>query len=462
MDLGERIGLAIRLLRGDYKALATIVPTWQEGKAAYPEFIYENLVKHGWRKNELIFACISATADTAASLHLLVHDKKSGKELPDHPLQKLIESPNPFMDEFDFWSAVTIYTYLAGRAYFEKERNNAGRVIHLWPLRPDWVKPIRSSQKFISGYQYAPVGIQPVTLLTRDVLDISYFDPLNPYQSTPPVLVAARVGDVDNSATDFLKVFFQEGGVPAGYIKTKKKLMEADVERIRARLKERYGGHEKWQQPMIFDQDADWGRTGLTFKEMGFEVLDARNEARVCMVLRVPPIIVGATVGLERSTFANYKEARSSWWEDILLPRYRKYQSRLQSQIANEFGDNLELKFDLSDVAALQEETDAKWNRANQGMVSGWVTLNEARDHVGLPQVQGGDVFLRNFSLFEVPVVRPGKSAKMEEKRFQPVPIEIERERGKQIEGMSTTLKGYFNHQLERIVEGAKPLARNP
>ena len=69
-------------------------------------------------------------------------------------------------------------------------------------------------------------------------------------------------------------------------------LSEAQVELIRKRWRERYGGSENWLEPAVLDADAKYEKTGLSFEEMGFETLDDRNEARICMVFNVPPIIV--------------------------------------------------------------------------------------------------------------------------------------------------------------------------
>lgn len=43
-------------------------------------------------------------------------------------------------------------------------------------------------------------------------------------------------------------------------------------------------------------------------------------EARVCAVLNVPSILVGFMVGLKRSTFSNYGEARASFYAETIAP----------------------------------------------------------------------------------------------------------------------------------------------
>lgn len=405
MNVFSRMALAFRALTGDTKTVATMIPSWQEGQPVYPEVKYDVMVKEGWRKNELIYACINKTANTAAQVDLLVKDR--GKVLEDHPLKLLINNPNPFMSQFDLWFSVLAYQKLSGWAVFEKERDGYGMPVRLWPLRPDWLHELPSSSNVIRGYKYEPPNLEPKYIRKEDVLAFRLFDPLGIYKHWSPVAVAARIGSVDNATTDFISLFFQQGGTPPGILKTKVKLNDDMVTDIRRRWRERYGGYHHWQEPAVLDSDAEYQKVGSSFQEMGFEVLDARNEARICMVLDVPPIMVSANIGLLRSTFSNYREARLAWWQDSLLPTYSNLEDGLITGLKEDFGD-VQTEWDFHRVPALQEERDARWDRAIKAFQSGAVTLNEFCAEVGLPDKgPTGDVFIRQLSQVEVPLRKP-------------------------------------------------------
>ena len=410
MNIFDRVRFGLDVLFSGEKALqATSVSGWEEGKPSYPVVNFETMAKQGYRKNELIFACVSKTANSASQVALRVYDKKTEQEIPDHPLRKLIEKPNSEMAEYDFWSANSIYEDLAGTAYWEKERSASGAVVGLWPLRPDWISPVKSSSEFIAYYIYEVPGTnQKIPIPREDVLVFKNFDPLNMYNGWPPVAVAARVGDVDNSTTDFISMFWKSGGMPAGILSTVQHLQDAQVTSIRKRWAKRYGGFKNWQSPAILDADAKFQKVGLSFQEMGFEVLDERNEARICMVMDVPPILVGAAVGLKRSTYSNYAEARKAWWQDTLAPMYQHYDDVMNTQIAPDFGDNIILKWDFSSVAAYQEEATQLWTRYLEGLRAGGITVNEFREGVNLPRLRNGDVLVRTLNQFDVPVVEEG------------------------------------------------------
>lgn len=394
-------------LRPSAKEISTVQSAWTTTKPEYPQTNFKNNVIHGWRKNELIFACLKAKGNTGSQLGIKLRNKRSQKEIEDHPLLDLLRKPNSYMDEFDLWTSVILYQHLAGRAIFEIRFNRGGIPIELHPLRPDWITPHSSGNDFIARYEYKVPGEGRSAFLDpHEVLDMVLFDPLDLYNGYPPISIAGRSGDIDNAQTDYLKRYFDEGGVPPGLLKTDQKMNKSKIDEILDLWRERYAGYRDWQTPMVLGQGYEYQKVGSLISEMGIEIVDARGEARICGILQVPPIIVGAKVGLDRSTFANYKEARQSWWEDTIRPMYQDFLSGVNAQLTRYYEEDLELFFDFSEVPAFQEDETAKYSRADIGVKGGWMTVNEARELVGLdPLKKGvGDVFLRGFSMIEVPI----------------------------------------------------------
>jgi HK97 family phage portal protein len=388
MSFLERLPTAFRYALSG-KTAFDVQPIGARGQAVYPIANFESNVKSGYRRNELIYTCISLKADSAASARLTIR-AKGGKEIKEHPLLDLLNRPNPDMTMFDFVGAVLIHLDLAGCSYWEKVRSRAGRVVQLWPLRPDWVKPIQGKAG-IERYEYHVPGLKPIPLPVRDVLAFRLYDPMDQYAGLSPVTVAARVGNVDNSATDFIKNTFEQGGMPFGVLTSKNRLHDSDITRIRAGWRERYGGYKNWQEPAVLDSDATYQRTGMTMQELGFEVLDARSEARICAVLKVPPILVGAKIGLDRSTYSNYEEARRAFWQDGLMPQYKRIEDELQSDLAEEYGGDIDIDWDLTEVPALQQAKDLEWARAKEQIQLGAITVNEWRQTEGLKKFSEGD-----------------------------------------------------------------------
>lgn len=376
------------------------IGTWTGLYPTYPDYNFGSMAKLGYSMNGLIYACIKKTASTTAQVKMKLVDRRTGEELPDHPLARLLDRPNSLMTEYDFWASAAIYLKLAGTAYYRKGRDDAGNVVSLWPLRPDWVAP-KISDDGVVYYEVTPWGLEPEKVLLEDVLRFRYYNPRNPLLGHSPAEVASRVLGVDNSATDYVKHFFEKGGSPPGLLTTVQKLTDSQAESIRQRWVDRYGGSMNWHVPAVLDKDAKYKAMGSTIREMGFDWLDARNEARICSIMGVPPILIGAKVGLDKATYSNYAQARASWWQDSLMSMYRLLADSINEQLVRDFDPARRFRFqwDFSQVPALMEDEEKRWTRAVAAFEAGALTRNEFYELVGMEDIgPQGDVYLTPFN----------------------------------------------------------------
>src|SRR4051812_44747958 len=84
----------VKPVRRGQVAMLTHNPNTQP---TYTDHTFEKYVSQGYTRNELIFACIDRTAKTAAQVKPKVYRKRDNEHLPTHPLQLLLERPNPLM-----------------------------------------------------------------------------------------------------------------------------------------------------------------------------------------------------------------------------------------------------------------------------------------------------------------------------------------------------------------------------
>jgi HK97 family phage portal protein len=410
MSVFELVARAVGLERAPAaKAAAQVVetpyawPAWRQGQPDWTSPTLQGFAEAGYGDNAIVCACIARRSQSAALAPLVAYTGERTKptRLPDaHPLAALLLRPNPWQSWYEFMELLITYLDLDGNAFVYKAgpstalRSAQGAVKGLFPLRSDRVRPVPGLGRTdpLLGYVYdsADSGFfEREPFLPEEIIHVKFPNPGDPFEGlgrgTSRLAAAAKSTDVDNAATSFLKTFFDQAVVPFGLLKSKQKMLDSEVIRVRERLRAQYGGAQNWGDVMILDADAEYQRLGLSMQEMTFGDLDARNEARICMVLEVPPIIVGAKVGLDRSTFANYGEARSSFWEDSLIPGiYRRFEDAFNGGLA---GDGVWLAYDYSAVPALREDQTAKWESAARAFMGGFATRNEARAIVDLAPV---------------------------------------------------------------------------
>ncbi|MDZ4771212.1 MAG: phage portal protein [Chloroflexota bacterium] len=400
MSVIERVLAALRRPSApDRGASVYAFPDWLRNRARWSlSDRYTSTVEEGYRLNVLVYAPVRCKARAIASVPLLAigGDPSNPEPLsPGHPLVRLVRQPNRYQTWRAFNEQRKTYLELAGNAYVYADRRDDG-VRALYNLRPDRVRILPDSGG-IAGYYYLPPGradADGVPLLPEDVAHTKYPNPLDDLEGLgyglPPLLAAARDADTDNSVTTFIKILFERGAMPMGMLRFDVPLTEEDADTAKRRFMSKYGSYESWIEPVVIDQGGGYERIGMTFDELGFDVLDARAESRILSAFGVPPILIGTRYGIAHSTYSNYAQARAQFWQDVLVPELRMFEDDDRRLLTTP--DGASVAYDLSMVPALQADIPPLVEAARTLWTMG-VPANQAFAAVGLTieHVQGGD-----------------------------------------------------------------------
>ena len=386
--------------------------------AVYPEVSFEGLIRVAFKGNEIVNRALGLKAASLAAAPLIVRRVRDDEELKEHPLRQLLHIPNPWMSEYDLWETVSYHLDLAGNAYLQIIRSSSRRPVMLWPLRPDNVTAMVDPEKGLLAYKHQ-MGASLQIIAPGDMIHVRLNDPSNPWIGYPPLASANRRVAIDNEAADFAKSMLQNKAIPGIVIETDIKIDQATSERLGEVWMNAFS-RSKRGRPAFLQKGMTIKEVGLNMQELAFNELNATDEARILMALGVPPSIVGAKVGLDRSTFSNAEEARRSFYEDTMEPIFNRVDDAFNRQLTPDFGSDIYLVFDTSDLAAYRSIRIARRLEAQQGLIAGALTVNEYRQAMGLPAVREGDVFIRTIAMMEIPAATslPRKS----ERKLSPGP----------------------------------------
>src|SRR5690606_32606845 len=288
----------------------------------------------------------------------------------------------------------------------------SGNVIGLWPLRSDWIRPI-PRQQAQPDWEYRIPGEQyPRILNADDVILITYADtPDRSYTGIGPLEILIRETSVVNSLTDFLKVFMDRGALPLYAIIPQdegpaaaqwKKQETKDA--FMAAWRNRYGGMRNAAEPLPMVGVKDVKRIGLDFNELAYRDLNDLQDAHIATAFGIPPILLGAQVGLDKATYSNYEQARRSFYEDTMTPLWARLDDAFSRHLLNDrdFVSDIELRFDTSSVPALRDDETAAVDRAVKLFTAGIISRHPSQRIAGV-DVHGPDVFLQSFGMVEIP-----------------------------------------------------------
>lgn len=302
----------------------------------------------GYQQNSLVYACVEAiaTAIPSALLEVRKPDPNGrGEVIEDHPLSLLLAKPNKWMDDYELWHLTSIYYLLGGNAYWWKGRNGGRAVVELMPIRPDLVEPRQTSNaawaaangvtsgEWIDYYEYNLNG-NKIIIPVGDIVHFRHgHDPNNPRKGLPPIApILAEVG-LDAMATEHVTALLDNYAIPGLAVKVKRRISSpTEANEIKARFMASYGGPKRGE-PMVMDQDTELQGLNVTPQQMELPDLRDVSETRICAAFKVPPIVVGANVGLKRGTYSNYEQAREAFWDEGIGPRLRAYRSKINAQL---------------------------------------------------------------------------------------------------------------------------------
>jgi HK97 family phage portal protein len=332
------------------------------GFAELPEVNYSNYASQGYEKNELVFACIreiSTSASEAPAYACKVNtDPKEFVE--SGRLYDLLEHPNGYQTRYELIESIITYLQITGNAYLYKERGIGG-LTALYCLRPDRIKIVPNKY-----YEYEIDG-KVYNIPLEDIGHIKFPNPTDDHYGLSPLQPLARMVNLDLDATDFTRTFYRNAGVPSGLLKLKRKIANKDeANRIRTAWRSQFQGMRNWHRVAILDDDANYEKMGSSIGDMEIDSIRDLAESRICSALGVPPILVGAKVGLNTATYSNYAQAKESFWEETLLPLYKRIEDSLNRIILPEMpsiANTEKIVFDFSEVRALQDDETDLWNR---------------------------------------------------------------------------------------------------
>ncbi len=396
-----RFALARLLLKA---AALPVAPAWL--KTTFFEPTFRALTREAYKKNAAVFACISALAFAYPEPPLLVYQNEDddADAIPGHPIRQLLKQPNPRMGEKRFNVVVMTYIALGGVCYLHKVRDGGQRVVQLWPYHIGQMLPVPGGPAWLERYDFddGTGTLRPIPV--DDVIPLTWpdVDPEQPWTAMPPL--AAAAGDVDqaNEIRRYVFTLLKNDAVPRGVLEmpVESALSTPEVRRMKEQWHERYGGDARGDIA-ILEGGARYTRIGLNIQELAASALFDIPEAHICAVLRVPPIIAHLNVGLQRSTFANYGEARQAFTQDTMAPIWAITGDEVQAGLASEFGPSsgsgqagVDLRHDLSKVQALQEQATEKWGRVDAAYNSGYLSFQEARVALGYGDPTPDDMFI--------------------------------------------------------------------
>ena len=344
-----------------------------------------------------VWACVRILAETLASMPFCMYRVKTNgakKYITDHPIARLFnKAPNAFQTPFEWREMLQAHLALRGNAYNQIMVDRKGVIIALLPMHPDRVK-IEMLDGGEYRYRVRQASGQDLVLTRGEVWHLKgmSFDGI---LGLNPIELARDAVGMGLSAQEYGARFFQNDARPGGVIEWDGGTFKDQTARQLwlASWQTGQGGVNRGKTAVM--------ERGMKYKEIGLNNSDAQFiEARkfqvteIARLFRVPPHMIA---DLDRATFSNIEHQSLEFVLHTMTPWAERWESSIETSLLLESEGDLEIEFDFSSL--LRGDHAARSAYLNSGIMTGWLTRNEARLTEGRDPLPGLDVPLQPLNM---------------------------------------------------------------
>jgi len=187
-----------------------------------------------------------AMASLAAELSVKRRAGEDTEDIPNHPIEILVQSPNPDMSREYLWIH-TIYSLYLKAAYWFIYPDSRGNIAELWPMPFSRVTPIPNEspnpESLFAGFLYKFKNGQQELMIPRDnVVYLRFPDPFDPYGAMSPLKALLNAVMLDVAQTSWnTNLFDANKGLPASIISVPETLDNNQLEQVRRDLRDNVG-----------------------------------------------------------------------------------------------------------------------------------------------------------------------------------------------------------------------------
>jgi hypothetical protein len=337
---------------------------------------FTGYVAGAYRSNGVVWACLQARALTFSEAVFKFQqqtDSRPGK-LFGTPELRPLETPWRGGSTGDLLGRMSIDADLCGTAYVAKGPPfRPGGPPTLRRLRPDWVTIIAGSHQGEKdenplwqwdaepiGYLYHPggreKGTKPQTLLAEQVATFTPWnlDPEAALIGSSPLAPIVEEILGDRSMSVHKRMYFENGATANLIVTLPEAVQPSQFRQWVDMFESEHEGVMNAYRTIYLGAGADAKAIGANLDQVDFKEIQGKGETRICSALRVEPIIIGSSEGLEAATYSNYGQALRAFADLTARPWWRNAASSLAPLVRVPGGARL--WYDDRDIAFLRAD----------------------------------------------------------------------------------------------------------
>jgi HK97 family phage portal protein len=338
----------------------------------------------GYQLNVIVYRAVREIANACADLTLEVF--QNGEAVGDHPALALLSRPNPLQGGDTFIKEAFTNYLLTGEIFIVGTSESPPA--ELWNLNPLYMEVYAGPGGVPSGYCHKHNNAKtvfPVDRLTgrSDVFFLKMYNPLDYWRGQAPMMAAALAADTHNEGVKWNYKLLRNSARPSGFMKFTGIPGDETISRLREWLKGTMQGADNAGEIGVIGDGGEWQAMSETPRDMDFMNTQKEMAKLVASAFGVPlPLIDN-----DATTFNNMEQAKERFYTDTIIPMFNEFLRAFGNWLLPAYGDGLEFKVDMDDVAALEGVRTRTFDRMIRAKQAGVLTADEARIGIGYPEL---------------------------------------------------------------------------
>lgn len=304
------------------------------------------------------------------------HVFKDGERVEGHPIEKLLQSPNPFIDGYTFFQQAEMQRLNEGNAYIHITRNEKGiaKVLML-------IDPANVTHKVENGSFHYEVrqGATTINVLPKDMIHVKApFSDTDIFKGIGYYSVLKEQLGLWLSAQKHQSRYFSLGSDPTSLLTTDEKLSPEKRENVR-KAWEKLNSNENRHRVAVLDAGFKFEKLGTSFNELEMNAMFNELSIQIASAFNISPYLLGREGS--KNTYSNVESQNMQFLQYALMPSIETWESQLH-KLFNE-DSSYYIRFNYESL--LRADSKSRAERLTQLVNADIITKDEAREYEGMP-----------------------------------------------------------------------------
>ena len=302
------------------------------------------------------------------------HVYKDGERVEGHPIEKLLNNPNPFIDGYTFFQQAEMQRLNEGNAYIHIARDQ-GKINSLMLIDSSNVIHKVENGTFYyqvrQGEEYIHVSPEDMIHVKAPFTDIDIFKGIGYYS-----VLKEQLG-LWLAAQKHQARYFSLGSDPTSLLTTDEKLSEEKRENVR-KAWERLNSNDNRHRVAVLDAGFKFNKLGTSFNELEMNAMFNERSIQIASAFNISPYLLGREGS--KNTYSNIESQNMQFLQQALMPAIETWEHQLNKLFNTDSSYYIRFNYE----SLLRADSKSRAERLTQLVNANIITTNEAREYEGL------------------------------------------------------------------------------